>query len=81
MEITEEFIKKLNEVIEVAIQHGGDVGGAYFCWPDEIYKQVQELTFLMGYKDLKVVWSEDEYNKEARKYPIIKFRKEELPPF
>lgn len=84
MEITEEFIKKLNEVIEVAIQHGGDVGGAYFCWPDEIYKQVQELTFLMGYKDLKVVWSENKYDKKAREYPIIKFRKEkkeELPPF
>ena len=38
----------------------------------------------MGYKDLKVVWSENKYDKKAREYPIIKFRKEkkeELPPF
>ena len=70
MKITEEFIKKLNEVIEVAIQHGGDVGGAYFCYPDELFKELQNLVSLMD-KDLKVVWKETGYSDSENMYPII----------
>ena len=70
MKITEEFIKKLNEVIEVAIQHGGDVGGAYFCYPDELFKELQNLVSLMD-KDLKVVWKETGYSDSKNMYPII----------
>ena len=70
MKITEEFIKKLNEVIEVAIQHGGDTGGPYFCYPDELFKELQNLVSLMD-KDLKVVWKETGYSDSKNMYPII----------
>ena len=31
MIVTKEFIRQLNTVIETAIEHGGDAGGAYYC--------------------------------------------------
>ena len=77
MEITEEFIKKLNEVIEVAIKHGGDAGGPYFCYPDELFEELQNLVSLMD-KDLKVVWKEIEYSDSENMYPIIVNNRKEI---
>ena len=70
MQITNEFIEQLNSVIAMAIKHGGDAGGAYFCYPDELFEELQNLVSLMD-KDLKVVWKETEYSNSENMYPII----------
>ena len=70
MQITNEFIEQLNSVIAMAIEHGGDAGGAYFCYPDELFEELQNLVSLMD-KDLKVVWKETEYSNSENMYPII----------
>ena len=77
MQITNEFIKQLNSVITMAIKHGGDAGGAYFCYPDELFEELQNLVSLID-KDLKVVWKETEYSNSENMYPIIvNYRKEQ----
>lgn len=70
MQITNEFIEQLNSVITTAIKHGGDAGGPYFCYPDELFEELQNLVSLMD-KDLKVVWKETEYSNSENMYPII----------
>ena len=70
MQITNEFIEQLNSVIAMAIKHGGDAGGPYFCYPDKLFEELQNLVFLMD-KDLKVVWKETGYSDSENMYPII----------
>ena len=70
MQITNEFIEQLNSVIAMAIEHGGDAGGPYFCYPDKLFEELQNLVSLMD-KDLKVVWKETEYSNSENMYPII----------
>ena len=41
-------IKALNMVIESAIQHGGDYGGAYHCYPDELAETMDDLVASLG---------------------------------
>ena len=41
-------IKALNMVIESAIQHGGDYGGAYYCYPDELAEAMDALVASLG---------------------------------
>ena len=41
-------IKALNMVIESAIQHGGDYGGAYYCYPDELAEAMDTLVASLG---------------------------------
>ena len=47
MQITNEFIEQLNSVIAMAIKHGGDVGGPYFCYPNKLFEELQNLVSLM----------------------------------
>ena len=77
MQITNEFIKQLNSVIITAIKHGGDAGGAYFCYPDELFEELQNLVSLMD-KDLKVVWKETGYSDSENMYPIIVNNRKEI---
>lgn len=70
MQITNEFIEQLNSVITTAIEHGGDAGGPYFCYPDKLFEELQNLVSLMD-KDLKVVWKETGYSDSENMYPII----------
>ena len=77
MQITNEFIEQLNSVITMAIKHGGDAGGAYFCYPDELFEELQNLVSLMD-KDLKVVWKEIGYNDSENMYPIIVNNRKEI---
>lgn len=60
-------IKALNMVIESAIQHGGDYGGAYHCCPDELAEAMDALVASLGddyywkwdnptYKDVPLVY-------------------------
>ena len=41
-------IKALNMVIESAIQHGGDYGSAYCCYPDELAETMDALVASFG---------------------------------
>ena len=41
-------IKALNMVIESAIEHGGDYGGAYYCYPDELAEAMDALVASLG---------------------------------
>ena len=77
MQITNEFIEQLNSVITTAIKHGGDTGGAYFCYPEELFEELQNLVSLMD-KDLKVVWKETGYSDSENMYPIIVNNKKEI---
>ena len=77
MQITNEFIEQLNSVIAMAIKHGGDAGGAYFCYPDELFEELQNLVSLMD-KDLKVVWKETGYSDSENMYPIIVNNRKEI---
>ena len=70
MQITNEFIEQLNSVITTAIKHGGDAGGPYFCYPYELFEELQNLVSSMD-KDLKVVWKETGYSDSENMYPII----------
>lgn len=46
--MTNKQLELLNNVIEVAIQHGGDYGGAYHCYPDELAEAMDALVALLG---------------------------------
>ena len=41
-------IKALNKVIEAAVEHGGDPGGAYYCYPDELAEAMNKLVSSLG---------------------------------
>ena len=41
--MTNEQLELLNKAIEAAIQHGGDYGGAYYCYPDELAETMDTL--------------------------------------
>lgn len=41
-------IKALNMVIESAVEHGGDYGGAYYCCPDELAEAMEALVASLG---------------------------------
>jgi hypothetical protein len=43
-----EAINRINDIIEEAIDHGGDSGGAYFCNRDGLVKAMRELLAWTG---------------------------------
>ena len=60
-------INALNMVIESAIEHGGDYGGAYYCCPDELAETMDALVTSLGddycwkwdnprYKDVPLIY-------------------------
>ena len=60
-------IKALNKVIEAAVEHGGDPGGAYCCYPDELAEAMNNLVSSLGngyywkwdnpkYKEIQLVY-------------------------
>ena len=53
-------IKVLNMVIESAIQHGGDYGGAYYCYPDELAETMDALVASLG-NDYYWKWDDQRY--------------------
>lgn len=53
-------IKALNNVIEAAIEHGGDIGGAYCCCPDELAKAMDNLVAYLG-DDYYWKWDDPKY--------------------
>ena len=53
-------IKALNYVIEAAVQHGGDRGGAYYCYPDELAETIDALVTSLG-DDYYWKWDNPKY--------------------
>lgn len=53
-------LKALNNVIEAAIEHGGDYGGAYYCYPDELAKAMDGLVVSLG-DDYYWEWDDPKY--------------------
>lgn len=63
-------IKALNNVIESAIEHGGDYGGAYYCCAGELADAMDFLVATINDSDYYWEW------KDGRgKIPIIVKRK------
>ena len=46
--MTNEQLGLLNKAIEAAIEHGGDYGGAYYCYPDELAETMDALVTSLG---------------------------------
>lgn len=46
--MSDKQIELLNYVIEAAIQHGGDYGGAYYAYPDELAETMNALITSLG---------------------------------
>lgn len=55
-------IKALNKVIESAVEHGGDPGGAYYCYPDELAEAMDNLVESLG-DDYYWKWDDPKYKK------------------
>lgn len=53
-------IKALNNVIEAAVQHGGDRGGAYYDYPDELAETMDSLVISLG-ADYYWKWDDPKY--------------------
>ena len=53
-------IELLNYVIEAAIAHGGALGGAYYCYPDELAETMDALVTSLG-DDYYWKWDDPKY--------------------
>ena len=58
--MTNEQLELLNKAIEAAIQHGGDYGGAYCCYPDELAEAMDSLVTSLG-DDYYWKWDDPRY--------------------
>ena len=58
--MTNEQLELLNKAIEAAIQHGGDYGGAYNCYPDELAEAMDALVTSLG-DDYYWKWDDPKY--------------------
>lgn len=46
--MTNKQIELLNNVIDYAVEHGGDLGGPYCCYPDELAEAMNNLVSSLG---------------------------------
>ena len=60
--MTNEQLELLNKAIEAAIQHGGDYGGAYYCYPDELAEAMDTLVASLG-NDYYWKWDDPKYKE------------------
>ena len=58
--MTNEQLGLLNKAIEAAIEHGGDYGGAYYCYPDELAEAMNNLVSSLG-NDYYWKWDNQRY--------------------
>lgn len=68
------FKDYLNKIIEEAIIHGGDYGGAYFINKEELISEIKRFLIWTGLNKYLIVYEDD--------YPILlekdKINKEEM---
>jgi hypothetical protein len=58
--MTNKQLELLNNVIEAAVQHGGDYGGAYHCYPDALAEAMDALVASLG-DDYYWKWDNPKY--------------------
>ena len=46
--MTNKQIELLNNVIDYAVEHGGDLGGPYYSCPDELAEAMDNLVLSLG---------------------------------
>lgn len=74
-EISEDIlIEKINDLIEVAIYHGGDPGGPYGTEREELISKMQQLRTWLSLDGYKI--AED---SSGIFYRFVKISKEDLP--
>ena len=70
----EEELLLLNKLLETAVNHGGDKGGAYFTCPEEIQEQLNKYLKLRKltkeYRASFVDW-DGEYDEEQIYFAVI----------
>ena len=60
--MTKEQLELLNKAIEAAIEHGGDYGSAYYCYPDELAETMDALVTSLG-DDYCWKWDDPKYKE------------------
>ncbi len=53
------FCDHFNEIIEQAIIHGGDTGGAYCCNEEELLKVISRFLSWMGLDEYLTIYKDD----------------------
>ena len=60
-------IETLNEVLNAAIEHGGDAGGPYFCNKEELQESIMRYLTVRGLNDEYIVINTDHWPKIVKK--------------
>lgn len=67
MKLTQKDLDNLNKLLIDAVYHGGDPGGAYFCYPDEFYESVKN--FMESSEcEVEIYWAQFEFNTKGHFY-------------
>lgn len=67
MKLTQKDLDNLNTMLMTAVDHGGDTGGAYFCYPDEFYESVRN--FVKSSEDkIEVCWVHFEFGLKGHSH-------------
>lgn len=64
------FIEFLNKIIEEAIFHGGDPGGAYYCNKEGLIKSIEQMLTWLSIKDKIVIYDRERTPKLLLKSKI-----------
>jgi hypothetical protein len=66
----EVFIELLNKIIEEAVSHGGDPGGPYYCYPEELKKAIKDFLIWLSIEDKVVIYDSENIPKLLLKSKI-----------
>lgn len=55
MKITKEQIIAINDVIEKAIDHGGDAGGPYYCCIDDLIDSINRFVKALEIENVEII--------------------------
>lgn len=61
MKLTKEQIIAINDVIEKAIDHGGDPGGPYYCCISDLIDSINRFIKALKIENVKIIESECPY--------------------
>lgn len=61
MKLTKEQIIAINDMIEKAIDHGGDPGGPYYCYIGALIDSINRFIKALKIENVKIIESECPY--------------------
>ena len=67
------FIEQLNKTLKVAMDNGGDAGGNYYSYRQEMFDEVVKLVELLDEPSLRVVWNDTMFAE----YPVVIIQEKE----